>query len=60
MCAMAVPMVILFEIAIRIAVVHDRRKARRQAEERAAEHLEDDIASEVEAIPQRLDWSDST
>ena len=60
MCAMAVPMVILFEIAIRIAVVHDRRKARRQAEERAAEHLEDDIASEVDAIPQRLDWSDST
>jgi sec-independent protein translocase protein TatC len=60
MCAMAVPMVVLFEVAIRIANVHDRRKARRLAEEREAEHLEDDVASEVDAIPQRLDWSDST
>jgi sec-independent protein translocase protein TatC len=60
MCAMALPMVVLFEIAIQIAIVHDRRKARRQAAERAEKHLEDDVASEVEAIPERLNWSDST
>jgi sec-independent protein translocase protein TatC len=60
MCAMAVPMVVLFEVAIQIAIVHDRRKARRLAEERAAEQLEDDVPSAVEPIPERLDWSDST
>src|SRR4051812_3006575 len=59
MCAMALPMVILFEVAIQIAIVHDRRKARRQAEERAEQHLDDDVPSAVEAIPERLDWSDS-
>jgi sec-independent protein translocase protein TatC len=60
MCAMALPMVVLFEVAIQIAVVHDRRKARRQAAERAEQHLDDDVASAIEAIPERLDWSDST
>lgn len=60
MCAMAIPIVILYEIAIRIATVHDRRKARRIADERAEEHLEDDVPSRIEAIPQSLDWSDST
>jgi sec-independent protein translocase protein TatC len=60
MCAMALPMVVLFEFAIQIAIVHDRRKARRQAEERAEQHLDDDVPSAVEAIPERLDWSDST
>jgi sec-independent protein translocase protein TatC len=60
MCAMAIPIVVLYEIAIRIAVVHDRRKARRIEEERAQDHLEDDVPSEVEAIPRSLDWSDST
>jgi sec-independent protein translocase protein TatC len=60
MCAMAIPIVVLYEIAIRIAVVHDRRKARRIEEERAQDHLEDDVPSEVEASPRSLDWSDST
>ncbi|MFN2561241.1 MAG: twin-arginine translocase subunit TatC [Jatrophihabitans sp.] len=60
MCAMALPMVVLFEVAIQIAIVHDRRKARRQAEERAEQHLDDDVPSAVDAIPERLDWSDST
>jgi sec-independent protein translocase protein TatC len=60
MCAMAFPMVILFEIAVRIANVHDRRKARREQAERAEQHLEDSVPSEVEAIPRSLDWSDST
>jgi sec-independent protein translocase protein TatC len=65
MCAMAVPMVILFEASVFVAVVHDRRKARRQAAEREAAHLDDDVASSVEAIPEPLparddSWSDTT
>lgn len=60
MCAMAVPMVVLLEVAIRIAIVHDRRKAARLAAERAEEHLEDNVPSEVEPIPRSLDWTDST
>jgi sec-independent protein translocase protein TatC len=60
MCAMAIPMVLLFEAAIQIAIVHDRRKERRLAAERAAPHPDDDVPSEVEAIPRSLDWSDST
>jgi len=60
MCAMAVPMVVLFEIAIQVATVHDRRKARRLEAERAEPHLDDTVASEVDPIPRSLDWSDST
>jgi sec-independent protein translocase protein TatC len=60
MCAMAVPMVVLFEIAVQIAIVHDRRKARREAAERAELHLDDTVASAVDPIPRGLDWSDST
>jgi sec-independent protein translocase protein TatC len=60
MCAMAIPMVLLFEAAIQIAVVHDRRKQRRLAAERAEPHPEDDVASEIDPIPRSLDWSDST
>jgi sec-independent protein translocase protein TatC len=60
MCAMAVPMWLLFEIAIVVATVHDRRKARRLAAERADPHLDDATPSRVDPIPHRLDWSDST
>ena len=63
MCAMAVPMVLLFEASVLLAVVHDRRKARRLAAERADAHLEDDQPSAIEAIPQPLpldSWSDTT
>ena len=60
MCAMAIPMVALFEAAIQIATVHDKRKARREAAERAAPHLEDHVPSPVDPIPHRLDWSEST
>ncbi|WP_375498888.1 twin-arginine translocase subunit TatC [uncultured Jatrophihabitans sp.] len=66
MCAMAIPMVILFEAAVLFAVIHDRRKARRKAVERADPHLEDDAPSVVDPIPQRLpiapsdSWSDTT
>jgi sec-independent protein translocase protein TatC len=72
MCAMAIPMVLLFEGAVAISVVHDRRKARRKAAEAAAVHLEDHVASSVDPIPEQLgpeqleprrprpDWADTT
>jgi sec-independent protein translocase protein TatC len=60
MCAMAVPMVVLFEVAIQVAIVHDRRKARRLAAERAEPHPDDNVPSQIDPIPRRLDWSDST
>ena len=65
MCAMAVPMVVLFEAAVLLAIVHDRRKERRQAAEAAAEHLEDDVASTIDPIPQPLEpapdqWLETT
>ncbi len=69
MCAMALPMVALFEGAVLFAVVHDRRKARRKAAERAETQLEDDVPSELDPIPRELEsgvggpagsWSDST
>jgi sec-independent protein translocase protein TatC len=62
MCAMALPMVVLFELAVVVAIVHDRRKARREAEDAERAKLEDHMPSSVEAIPEPLDgaWSDST
>jgi sec-independent protein translocase protein TatC len=67
MCAMAIPMVLLFEGAVLYAVIHDRRKARRKAEERAEEHLDDDQPSQVDAVPKQFagessttDWGDIT
>ena len=65
MCAMAVPMVILFEAAVLFAVVHDRRKARRSAAESAIESLDDEVPSRVDAVPQRFGggddgWGDTT
>jgi sec-independent protein translocase protein TatC len=60
MCAMAVPMAVLYEVAVRIAIVHDRRKARRKAAEREAEHLDDDVPSRIDPLPSRLDWSETT
>jgi sec-independent protein translocase protein TatC len=65
MCAMALPMVLLFEGAVLFAVFHDRRKARRKAAERATEPaLADDEPSRVEAVPHGYgsdeSWSDTT
>jgi sec-independent protein translocase protein TatC len=63
MCAMAVPMLVLFEGAVLFAVVHDRRKAAREAAEQAQEHPDDNVPSHVDAIPTSIgadDWSDST
>ncbi|MDT4923796.1 MAG: sec-independent protein translocase protein TatC [Pseudonocardiales bacterium] len=63
MCAMAVPMVILFEGAVVLAVFHDRRKARRKDAERSQEHLDDDVPSTVEPMPEAISdttWADTT
>jgi sec-independent protein translocase protein TatC len=69
MCAMAVPMVLLFEGAVLFATIHDRRKARRKAaaEAEAGPEPGDDVASSVDPIPERLPatggadgWSDTT
>jgi sec-independent protein translocase protein TatC len=65
MCAMAFPMVLLFEGAVLFAVVHDRRKARRNAEEQAEAALDDDVASTIAPIPAQLPdrkdtWGDTT
>ena len=72
MCAMAVPMVLLYELAIQIARVHDKRKAQRKAQKQARDHLEDDEPSLVDPIPERLEvpahsgagddvsWADTT
>jgi sec-independent protein translocase protein TatC len=64
MCAMAVPMVVLYEGAVLYAIRHDKRKAKRKAAERVEPHLDDDIASRVDAVPTPLggagDWGDTT
>jgi sec-independent protein translocase protein TatC len=60
MCAMAVPMVLLLEVAIQVAAVHDKRKERRLAAEREEPHPDDAEPSEIDPIPHSLDWSDST
>ncbi len=54
MIAMAVPMVLLFELSVLWCFVHDRRRARREL---AGEHerLPDDVASRVDPIPERID-----
>jgi sec-independent protein translocase protein TatC len=57
--------VLLFEASIVVAIIHDRRKARRRAAEAAAEHLDDDVPSAVDPIPQPLDttsdpWRETT
>lgn len=58
MVAMAVTMVVLFELAVLWCFLHDRRRARRQL----ADQLPDDVASPVNPLPERLDrsseWTD--
>lgn len=63
MCAMAVPMVLLYEAAVLVAVVHDRRKADREAEEAARSRIDDDVPSAIDPIPQPIggdEWSETT
>jgi sec-independent protein translocase protein TatC len=54
MLAMAIPMLILFELAVLFCFFHDRRRARRQAEE-AEPELADDEPSVINPLPERLD-----
>jgi sec-independent protein translocase protein TatC len=54
MLAMAVPMIVLFEAAIQIARVVDKRRAKRDAIE-GFHHLPDDEASPLDARPSSLD-----
>ena len=59
MCAMAIPMCILFEGAVLFAIVHDRRKAARLAEP----VLEDNIPSTLDPFARpisRDDFNDPT
>jgi sec-independent protein translocase protein TatC len=64
MCAMAIPMVVLFEAAVLFAVVHDRRKARRKAAQQEHEPIDDDTPSRIDPVPQRLGgdgtWDETT
>lgn len=65
MCAMAIPMVVLFEGSVLFAVVHDKRKARRKAVEQVQASLDDDVPSSIDPLPRSLgaseqSWSDST
>ncbi|RBY78813.1 twin-arginine translocase subunit TatC [Geodermatophilus sp. TF02-6] len=58
MLAMALPMIVLFELAIQIARVVDRRRAR-QAAVAHFHDLPDDEASPLDARPSRLDATPS-
>ena len=54
MCMLAIPMALLFELAVLIAWLHDRRKARREAAESFA-HLPDDVASPLDLTVEPVD-----
>jgi sec-independent protein translocase protein TatC len=53
MTAMALPMCLLFELAVLWCFLHDRRRARREAATEA-EQLPDDVASAVDPLPEQL------
>jgi sec-independent protein translocase protein TatC len=61
MTAMAAAMCLLFEGAVVITTIHDRRKAARKAA--VTENLDDSVPSVIDAVPQPLDattWGDAT
>jgi sec-independent protein translocase protein TatC len=62
MIAMAAPMVLLFEGAVVIAVIHDRRKARRKAEAAQVPDEDVDVPSRIDPIQHALDgsWTETT
>lgn len=59
MCALAVPMALLFEGAVLFAFIHDRRKARREAVE-SFHDLPDDVASPLDTTPPPVDGDPTT
>ena len=64
MCAMAAPMVLLYEGAVLFAVLRERRRARRKAAAVPETFPDDTVPSPVEAIPDAIgadtSWSDTT
>jgi len=58
MCAMAVPMCILFEIAVIVAWRHDKRKAARESKEYFHD-IPDDEASPLDTRPSPIDREDA-
>jgi len=54
MCMLAIPMCLLFEGAVLVAWIHDRRKDRREAAE-SFRDLPDDVASPLDLAPSPLD-----
>jgi sec-independent protein translocase protein TatC len=50
MCLMALPMVALFEISVAVAIIHDRREARRLAVKRLLQDAEDAKAQDVTPV----------
>lgn len=60
MCAMAVPMVLLFEAAVLFAYFHDKRKTERSAQlDALGPPVADDVASTLNPLPERIDPADS-
>ena len=57
MLMLGIPMALLFELAILVAWIHDRRKARREAAESFAE-LPDDVASPLDLTVEPVDGLD--
>jgi sec-independent protein translocase protein TatC len=57
MIFMAVPLCVLFEVAVLIARFHDKRKAQRQQQE-SFEDLPDDVASPLDLHPSAIEGAD--
>ncbi|HEX6754853.1 MAG TPA: twin-arginine translocase subunit TatC [Mycobacteriales bacterium] len=59
MLMLAIPMALLFEVAVLLATIHDRRKARREALESYSD-LPDDVASPLDTTPTPVDETPSS
>jgi sec-independent protein translocase protein TatC len=51
MCALILPMAVLYELSVGIAILHDRKEGRRAAQARRAEEVEDLRAEPLEPVP---------